>query len=514
MPTVLDSFVVEFGLDPAKFSSGQAAVMASLKQTVEASRAAGAQVESQQKRIFEFFSDMKRLAIEATGIFLGGMGTKEFITNITNLDAATARFAKTMDMTTEDLSAWENVWKQFGGSKEGAVQTMQTLSTEMQKFVAGIPSENFLALTTRLNVNPRNAAGGLKDPGEFFLEIVAAINKLDPAQARLMMSLMGMDQAATNVALAGADNLKQRITDVKALGVTTAESAAAAQRYQEATERLDTASANLGRTLTVMLEPALTKVAQTLTKFSSGDFSDVPRWFEALPFYFDVVSGGRIHRGLGKTDEQWNKEFLDFWQNKKAGAAAPSSGGGGDNWTNFLSGLSYLETSQTGAPNSTSSARGYFQFLSGTANKAMGAGIKNPQSGSYADQAGATRQFIETFYPGAAAAIASGDFAKAAQILKGEWPSLPGGSQPQSSDRYKTWMDELHGGGPRPPIGAGAAAQHSSYNTNSSSNRTTTIEVGEINIHTPATDAKGIAGDIDAALRRQASLGSWNQGLV
>lgn len=108
------------------------------------------------------------------------------------------------------------------------------------------------------------------------------------------------------------------------------------------------------------------------------------------------------------------------------------------NWSNWLRGQSFLE-SPTGEASTKSSAKGYFQFIDGTAKKALAAGLPDPQHGSYPEQAAATRAYIEHFYPSAAKAIASGDYPSAVAALRGEWPSLPGGSQQQSPDQYSQW---------------------------------------------------------------------------
>jgi hypothetical protein len=108
------------------------------------------------------------------------------------------------------------------------------------------------------------------------------------------------------------------------------------------------------------------------------------------------------------------------------------------NWSNWLRGQSFLE-SPSGAASSKSSAKGYFQFLDGTAKRALAAGLPNPQEGDYSSQAAATRAYIQKFYPSAASAISQGDFPTAAGQLAGEWPSLPGGSQQQDPSQYAQW---------------------------------------------------------------------------
>ena len=135
-------------------------------------------------------------------------------------------------------------------------------------------------------------------------------------------------------------------------------------------------------------------------------------------------------------------------------AMGPSNNDGAStNWSNWLAGQSYLETSYTPAKNPTSSATGYFQFIKGTAERATKAGLPDPRAGGYEQQSAATQAYIQKFHPDAAQAIEAGDYKKATGLLKGEWPSLPGGSQMQGKERYNTWNQILSGQGPRPETG-------------------------------------------------------------
>jgi muramidase (phage lysozyme) len=121
------------------------------------------------------------------------------------------------------------------------------------------------------------------------------------------------------------------------------------------------------------------------------------------------------------------------------------------NWTNWLAGLAWLETSYKDEGNEDSSARGYFQFLACTADNAVSAGLPDPREGNYAEQAEATKAFIGHFHSTAAQAIERGKWDTACHLLRGTWPSLPGGNQPQKVSRYDTWREILAGRGPRPP---------------------------------------------------------------
>lgn len=122
-----------------------------------------------------------------------------------------------------------------------------------------------------------------------------------------------------------------------------------------------------------------------------------------------------------------------------------------DNWRNWLAGQAFLETDYRDEHSHKSSAKGYFQFLAGTADEAVAHGLPDPRHGSYDEQAEATMKWIMHYRPIAAEHIENGEFAGATMSLRHIWPSLPNGRQHQAAERYVTWNEILKGGGPRPP---------------------------------------------------------------
>ncbi len=290
----------------------------------------------------------------------------------------------------------------------------------------------------------------------------------------------GIDETTINMIVRGRAELEKTLQTMRQGGTTTEESAAAAEKMQAATARLDNSLTNLGRTFAPIISGFAT-IVDYATKL-------VQLWSKLgfLPSTTERGAGG-------------STPLMDARAKLAAGLAARGGAaggeGGGNNWTNFLSGLSFLETSQAGGGNAGSSAQGFFQFLRGTADKARAAGISDPRFGGYGDQAGATRQYIQKFYPEAAAAIDKGDFKSAMAMLNKEWPSLPGGSQPQSASRYATFAQELRGGGPRPPGGGQA------------------VTVQNMNVYSRADDAAGISRDIKGNLERNQFTAQVPQGV-
>lgn len=459
---VVDELVLSLGLDPTKFSQGAQEQLRQLRGFEDQAVQTGKAIENQQQRLFGLISTIRREALGGLALFFGGRGLVEMIQHVTSLDASTFRLAKTMDMSAGEVSVWQGAIKQAGGTAEGANSALAGLSAEMSRFQLTGESQ-MLPVLSRLGISLYDQNRNLKSSGQLWLELADAVRGMDPREAAAFLQMIpGANQEMINFALLGRRAMEQYLESARQAGVTTAESAQQALEYQRALGLVDTAATNLGRTLLTALGPALTGTMNAfgnVLKMLSG--APGAREAEARTELLDAR--GEIHL------ENWLRSWVGmapvestersraalravFAAHRRANRAAAGAPGMGENWENFLSGLSFLETSQTGAPSQTSSARGFFQFTRDTAADAVGAGIPDPRFGTYAAQADATMQFIRRFHPDAAAAIERGDFASAIASLRGRWPSLPGGSQPQTAARYQTFASELLGGGPRPPV--------------------------------------------------------------
>jgi hypothetical protein len=514
MPTIVDAFVLELGIDPAKFTTGQREALDSLKKFEEAALAGGKTVEAQGKKVEEFFVSLKRQAIGFLGIAFGASEVRNFIDNLSNMDAAVGRTARTLDMGTSELSAWQGAAEQAGGSAAAITGSMQGLTDQINRFML-TGEGSFLPAMNAIGISLFDANRNLKTSGQLFLEIADAVSKMDPARARAFLTMLGIDSSTINLLIQGRSAVEAYLESARKAGVTTDQSAKQSAEYNRQLTLLERSATDAGRSMLTVFAPALIAVSNAFK-----DFFDFMRgqerkgsWSQFFLELFETFGKGDVP---GKPTS--SRSPMDDAKAKLAKQLNQQSVGGGStgnlstNWQNFLSGLSYLETSQTGAPSTTSSAQGFFQFLSGTAAKATGAGIADPRSGSWAQQAAATMDYIKKFYPGAATAIDQGNFGEAAMILKGEWPSLPGGSQPQSGARYKTWLDELRGGGPRPPVGApaAAAAKTSMTTTRGGDTNTSATNIGQVNITVPGGDSSDIERNMSAALKRSSFASQAN----
>lgn len=509
MATIIDTLVLELGLDATRLNTGQQAALATLRHFEQEATSSGKRVEAETRKISHLMTEFRREAVTALGVFLGGRGVKEFVGYITSLDAATGRVAKTMNMSAEETSAWQGAIKQVGGTAESATSALSGLSGEINKFML-TGQTSMLGVMNQLGVSLYDQNKQLKTAGQLWLDISDAIEKkkLDPARSAALLSMIpGVNQDMINLLLKGRSAVDAYLKSAREAGTTTKESAAAAQEYQRSLSLLEQSATNVGRTFTTMVTPALVaamdkfgelfKLWQRSPKEVSADsenmtrnlrrrFGEPPKWLR------DALGRGVL--GPGAAD-------LPPAAPESAPPAAPSSGTptkveveayirsaalsrGID--PNVAVRVAQSEGLNGGARavGDAGSSFGPFQLhyggLAGGPNAGTGLGDAfTRKTGLHARDSSTWKQQV--------------DFSLD-QARQGGWGPWHG------------WRGLPYAGISRPGVTGDAAAGNT---------RTTTVTIGSIAVNAPhAGDAAGIAKEIGAELDRVVKAGAVNSGPV
>jgi hypothetical protein len=319
MTQVIDALVVELGLDPKNFTAGQRAAIASFKQAQEESRRIGNEMEAHGKKVMDFFGTVKREVLGGLAIFFGGRAAGEFINYITNLDATTGRLSKTLNVSTHDLSAWQNVMMQTGGTVDDARESIGSLSNSIQTAMLTQNYESIAGLLSVMRmagVAPQDYSQPLKIL-EAFSRLADQMKGTPEGAARFagLMRLANISPQTINTLLLGHDVIQTLIKDQDRLGTITDEDAAAAIRLQKAWGQAETAGISFGSKLLNVLAPTLATILETITNLfatvnnpnkSGTDIAEL----SAGGFYFppdvnaansgDAIPPIRVKHGAGK----------------------------------------------------------------------------------------------------------------------------------------------------------------------------------------------------------------------
>lgn len=260
MATVIDTLIVELGLDPTKFTKGQKDAAEALRRFQQEAQKTSNEVESAQKKQSNIFATMK-MAVAGLAAGFGAREIFNFVAGVYRADAAVSRLGHTMNVVPRTLDVWKNVMLQVGGSTESATAAFGALSADINDFLAGRGGGQFQELFAALNISLRKANDELKTMDEFFLEITSklAARVNDPAQrAAFLRTLPGMNQDMINAIVKGREVLDELIASGERMSNVNRNSAQTAEEYGAALGKLAAAWDYLKRAM-------VTTAAATIT---------------------------------------------------------------------------------------------------------------------------------------------------------------------------------------------------------------------------------------------------------
>lgn len=270
MSMVIDSLVLELGLDASKFTAGQRDAIDSLRRMEERAKSSGTQVEAQSKKILDLLSSVRREAIGAITGILGGRGIGEFVGYITNLNAQTGRLAYTMDVSAGTLRAWQGAISQAGGSAQSANSALGGLSSEMSRFTLTGQS-SMLPVLSRLGVGLYDQNHNLKTTTALWLDLADAVQGMDPGQASAFLGMIpGANADMINFALTGRKAMEGFIASAARARDLTGQDVEAAKEYQKQLSLLKDSADGLGQSIVTLFGPAASRIMGAMGRLFSA----------------------------------------------------------------------------------------------------------------------------------------------------------------------------------------------------------------------------------------------------
>ena len=508
MPTVLDSLVLELGLDPTKLNQQQKDAIESVRKLEQQWMRSGKVIDAQTQRTTESFAALKKQALGFVAVFLGGRGVKEFkefTEYISQLDAATGRSARTMNISARELSNWQSVGEQTGGTAAGMTASLAAMSQTLH--LAAITGRGLPPLFYRLGISIKDSKGEIISATQAYLALAKGLQGWNPADAAAALSTVpGMSPETVNAILMGEAALRRFLAAADAAGPTTAEAARQAAEYQKNLSLLSRTATDLGRTLFNIVAPSLTRVAAEMAKVIRGirDLVTAPstRWLSPREMFKGLLTGTipeeTTDRGRPGTSNVGGA-MLEF-QKGTTGPVGPAA--------STTDHAAYI--------------RSYAESIGMDPDQAIRVARSEGLGGAYAGDRGSSFGDFQLHYGGLAGGGMAGsglgeEFTRATG-LDARDPSTW-----QAQTRFALDWAKTHGwgpwhgwtGSPWAGIGAGAAANINSNvsnragDTNSTSNST---HIGSITVVSGKGDAAGIAGDMGSAIERQNLATSVNVG--
>jgi hypothetical protein len=272
MPTVIDTLIIQLGLDTKQFSAAQ-------KKAVQEAKDASKKIQDSADAVQQVYSKARKEVLLFAAALLGANGIKEWFVNTTRANDATGKFAKMVGANTEELSKWQAVAERAGGSAEGMGQTLLGLTKDISQLGVLGPSES-LQWINALGIDLQkflDQKGQLKDFTGLMLALNEALSKKPPGERILWAERLHIDLQNINV-LAGTapEKLRAMLQEQEKIGFTTKDQSENSRKLVAAWTELTQLVGNFSRILIDKVTPPLTQILElvnSILKLAGTAFS-------------------------------------------------------------------------------------------------------------------------------------------------------------------------------------------------------------------------------------------------
>jgi hypothetical protein len=259
--TVLESFTVNFGLDPSLFKKGESEVSDATKRLRENSKKTFGEIE---KRGNDMALAFKGLRNEIVGLGLAFMGANSITGMISNMMQGAMgadRLGRAIGTAAGSVYAWRKAVKETGGQPGDADAALQGIANAQSGYIKGRPLPGDPRAWSRLGITPGDMQGG-KDglnPSQILEKIAQARGKFSAKNFDGLLQDIGLPTSIRYLLEDPSKNIKDLIKQFEK------DTAGQAKMAKDA-EDLQKALTELNDTVTKKLTPAVIKIAEILNK--------------------------------------------------------------------------------------------------------------------------------------------------------------------------------------------------------------------------------------------------------
>lgn len=300
MPTIIDSLVVQLGLDSSNFVTEQKKAILAIRATEEQAQRSAAGLERSGGQGAAFFNTMKGAALGLSSV-LAGLGLKNLAIDAINTGSQTKRLADNLVMSTTEITKWGAAIEHIaGGSTEGFAATLQNLSQQFEGLSEGQMS-SVIPFFRLLGIQITDTHGKIKPTVDILLELNKAVQGMDPRRANYRLAGAGItDQGTRNLLINSTPAQLQKELAYQAARHATSDADAIKLRdAHDAIADLTTDFSKLGQELTVAAIPQI-------RAFTAG-LKDVTDWLSGR-IRFSDIGKSQAERDADKTEPSWTSD--------------------------------------------------------------------------------------------------------------------------------------------------------------------------------------------------------------
>jgi len=235
MPTIIDSLIVKLGLDSKDFERGEKRVNEGLEKTRKRTDRIGKDIAASGQDAAEFFGQMQRAAVKFFAVLTVGRGLSDFTRQVIQGGAQLDRMSQNLGVSADRLSRWQGAVRQSGGTADAFLGTMQSLSASLTELkLTG--NTGILPYLQALGVSVADADGKAKPLDTILGDIGDKLNALPNREDAFNIGRnLGIDEGTINLLLKGRTEVERLLAAQRAYTDADAKEAReASERWEKA----------------------------------------------------------------------------------------------------------------------------------------------------------------------------------------------------------------------------------------------------------------------------------------
>lgn len=327
MPTVIDSLVVTLGLDAKQFNEEQQKSVKYLQELESATKKHGGNATRGVNEMVTAFKELQGRLLAIGALVAAGLGFNRLTQDVTKAATALGQLSTTMNMSAQDLDAWEKAGRSVGAATGEMTQNLQSLKSQIQEFRATGRSE-LQALMGQVGISPMTQQDTPESVAKRLSQWYAG-QKDKGYASHLLQSRGGLSQGMINMLGLGPEELQKRLDTAKRIAPTNEE----IERFKKLTE----AFGNLINVVDRLTQQALAPFIASMTKILNMLTGWLTKWATSNQSPPAAAGEGMAKLGMPElapnaqepslTQRGWN--WLMGRPNGDSGAGAGAGGGGG-----------------------------------------------------------------------------------------------------------------------------------------------------------------------------------------
>ena len=269
MATVIDSLLIELGLDTSKFDASQKKSVEELRKFDEQAQKTAKNTQQGSKNIGDGFEKARNALVSLGVAFVGIKGFTNFAQQMTTNNASLGRNAQLFQMSARELDAWGGVLKTVGGDAE----TFQSSLQAMQQGIAGIKLGDAAILTPLARLGALGAVDVNKNTVDIY-KLADALKRFKQENGeQLTLTLaqqLGINKETYMVLSQGSEAVRKLYDEQYKLSGVTEENTKNAQKLQQQWAETSQAFSKAKNALMDELAPALSATLKVGESFFEG----------------------------------------------------------------------------------------------------------------------------------------------------------------------------------------------------------------------------------------------------